>query len=950
MELLVTWLFVCLVIGMPAAATHSWLERRKCDDDRVKLAAPLVATGVAGYAAFFAYFAHPLLGHFLSVSILVAGCGYVLWHRGQRLLARQAAPLAVPALLMLGVGIFYLALLYLPDLGGEAETQSQARFLNEFPIDANLPKMLGDRLYAGESAKPFLPDPGWLSSDRPPLQAGLYLLARPWSDFFHLPAGLVYQCVGTLAQLFWIPATWLAAGLLGLSRFRSALAVVIIAASGFALFNSTFVWPKLLAGAFVLISALLLFDRSPGKSAGIPALAASAAALGWLGDGAVAFSLAPLGLLLLIPRAFPGWKNCVVAVAVFSGLALPWIAYQEIYDTPANRLVKWHLAGVAAIDSRTTWEAIHDSYAALTPAQVLAGKRANFHTLTSGSAWSSLNVFTGRLMDRKVEEATYVFRSLGVLNLAWVLAPISWLIRRRGPDRFGLHAALAAWTLLTMAFWAVVLFPPLATTVQSSSFAMMLSLFLLATVWLLGLPRWLGIPILSWHAFSFAITWLPYYRSTPLYPAMFVLMAAAVLMVALVLRRARDEAASKRLPLLAHGRRWLESLAPSDGAYPWRAALVTFAVVLEILFLRRPEAFIHPQFWAEDGSVFFLQAEFMGKSALTLSYGGYHNLIPRLFAAAAAGLDPLWMPAAFFWSSIAVVGAVTFALFSNRLPLQHRSLLALALVLVPHTGEAFHALTNVQWVSALGLVLLLVARDPRRGGEWAIDITVAILVGLTGIFSLLFAPIFLVRAYARRTKAAWLIAGVVMIAAATQSVAFIHSNLVASASSNLPSAFVRVLSLRTWGTLLLPSGIAAAAPTAGLCLLAVLATAALWRGAKEQRMTKMMLWASALAVLAGAAYKFRTESALLTEVANGDRYFFLPKVLLLWLLILEWDSPKRWLVRTACGLALFASLANFRFTPFINYHWPDWARRIRAGERVIVPINPEDSTFTYPGR
>lgn len=537
MLLLATWIIVCGLVALPAAAAHRWLVRRGWDDERVLLAAPLVFVGVIGYLVFWAYFFYPGFGRVVSFSLVPGLLG--LWMRSRPRLAPGIASrgLALPALLGFAIGLFYLALLYLPELGHEPEWQSSFRFLYPFPIDANLPKMLGDRLYAGEPVKPFLPDAGWLSSDRPPLQVGLYLLVRPWLEWLHLPVGLGYQCLGTLAQLCWLPGAWLLCHALKLGRRRSAVAILVIGASGFLLFNSTFVWPKLLAGGLVLMAGGLLLDRSAPRSPALTGLAAAAAALGWLAHGAAAFSLVILALLLVLPRYFPGWKNCLIAAAVFGLLALPWTAYQKFYDPPANRLLKWHLAGVVAIDARGTLETIRDSYAALPRENLIANKHINLDMLFRGSHASALDFFTTSIRQRRVDEFFYVFRSLGVLNLAWAVAPFVWLLRRRGPRHFELQGLLLGWTVLTLVFWVLVMFIPASTVVHSSSYAMMLSLMLLAVVFILDLPVWIASTMLGWHLLDFALTWVPYYGSAPIHPGMIWLMALSTGLIGFALWR-----------------------------------------------------------------------------------------------------------------------------------------------------------------------------------------------------------------------------------------------------------------------------------------------------------------------------------------------------------------------------------------------------------------------------
>ncbi|MDB6170225.1 MAG: hypothetical protein JWM88_3089 [Verrucomicrobia bacterium] len=535
MLLLLTWLLVFLLVALPVHATGVWLRRRGETDPGVLIAAPLVACGIAAYAAFGLFFLHPVAGKVFSYGVMV-GSGWFVW-RDRRNFSTGVGSWRIPALLVLAIGLFHLALLYLPELGREPEWQAQGRFLYEFPMDANLPKLLGDRLYDGVSPKPFLPDAGWLSSDRPPLQAGFYLLVRPWLELAHLPVGLGYQCIGTLVQLFWVPAFWLAGRRLGLAPRPTAAVILLTAASGFALFNGTYVWPKLLAGAYTLMAAGLLLRAAATPTRFSAAVAGAAAALAWLAHGGAAFSLGTLVLVLVVPRWFPGWKNTAAAAGVLALLVLPWTAYQKAYDPPGNRLVKWHLAGVVPIDARPVFQTVGDEYDALAHDTLVANKRANFKTLFYGDFKSALDVFTTPARQRRVEEFFYVFRSLGILNLAWVLAPLAWLVRRRLPSGFEPQVFLLAWTAATLVAWPLLMFIPGSTILHQGSYAMVLSLFLLAIVFLLQLPRWLGIPVLVWHVLGFGLTWVVYYKSAPLEGTMFVLMALAAGLAGFTLRR-----------------------------------------------------------------------------------------------------------------------------------------------------------------------------------------------------------------------------------------------------------------------------------------------------------------------------------------------------------------------------------------------------------------------------
>jgi hypothetical protein len=96
----------------------------------------------------------------------------------------------------------------------------------------------------------------------------------------------------------------------------------------------------------------------------------------------------------------------------------------------------------------------------------------------------------------------------------------------------------------------------------------------------------------------------------------------------------------------------------------------------------------------------------------------------------------------------------------------------------------------------------------------------------------------------------------------------------------------------------------------------------------------------------------RHELTAFTRLNDGDRYLFIPKVLVAWLLISGWSQAGwiRWSTLTACGLLLLTTATHWRYERLPDRHWPDYARRIEAGERVEgIRVNP-GVTFSHPGR
>jgi hypothetical protein len=89
------------------------------------------------------------------------------------------------------------------------------------------------------------------------------------------------------------------------------------------------------------------------------------------------------------------------------------------------------------------------------------------------------------------------------------------------------------------------------------------------------------------------------------------------------------------------------------------------------------------------------------------------------------------------------------------------------------------------------------------------------------------------------------------------------------------------------------------------------------------------------------------------NLTNGDRYFFLPKLLTAWLLISGWSAAGffRGAATAACGLGLVATAVDWHYERLVDHDWPEYARRIEAGEPVShIPLNPKGRFFDHPGR
>ena len=376
--------------------------------------------------------------------------------------------------------------------------------------------------------------------------------------------------------------------------------------------------------------------------------------------------------------------------------------------------------------------------------------------------------------------------------------------------------------------------------------------------------------------------------------------------------------------------------------------LGVLAVAAALLGVRRAQAWSHPQFWAED-AYFYERARTLGWRALTLPYAGYLHTIPRIIAALSARFDPAWVPLILTGCAGALTLYVASRALSERCPLPHfAGLCGVAVVLVPDTREVLLTVANLQWVLAGGLILLLISRDPESLGQRAHDAAAALALGLTGPFCIILAPLFLWRAWNRRTRASRALAALVAACALVQAYIIRLEPPGAAGTPRDPIAgelALPVIAHRLGGSILLGSlapyrkdpimgAVLGAATLAGIGYLAF--------KAGSLRRERVLLGLILTGVLAGALFRTRYSLNEYFTVDAMSRYLYVPQLIAIWLLLTVASERNR-AGRVATIVLLVAFLANLprlREPAYADLHWSRYVPMIRAGEAVAVPINP----------
>lgn len=217
------------------------------------------------------------------------------------------------------------------------------------------------------------------------------------------------------------------------------------------------------------------------------------------------------------------------------------------------------------------------------------------------------------------------------------------------------------------------------------------------------------------------------------------------------------------------------SYAGSQVAVPAVHGVTAGAWIVAALLINMYHAWPYirvPQFWGEEGKVFFREAYEGGLAPMLHTCEGYLHLYPRLTSFLATLLPLAWAPALAMLAAVIGQGMLYVALWSPRLPLSYwaRAACTVAVALIPNGGEIILNLTNVQWFFGPALVLVLLREAPRdRRQLWADSAWLAVF-GTTGPYLVLFLPLAAVARAAGKTRLsrleAWRWAIATMIAVA----------------------------------------------------------------------------------------------------------------------------------------------------------------------------------------
>lgn len=414
--------------------------------------------------------------------------------------------------------------------------------------------------------------------------------------------------------------------------------------------------------------------------------------------------------------------------------------------------------------------------------------------------------------------------------------------------------------------------------------------------------------------------------------------------------------------------------ASGSGSRRWNfipngAVLSLFYLLFAALLVtRRPDCICNPQFWAEEGTRFFVDARehSVWLNLATYSYG-YFDLLVRLIHQLAALVCLECAPLVLVISALAIQASIPAFVISGRcanwigiFPIR----LAAALLYcgLPNSFETHCIVLHARVHLAVLAALVIVSTPPLSRLGKVFDAVTLTLSAFSGPFVLLLAPAALQRQWQARTSAARRNCLILVIGFILAIFAVIESGgqrLGVPLGASVRDGIRIVGGQFTLGFFLseklyagiLRQGWFDLATVAGFLALALIIFLILAYGKAEPRYLLFIALGSlviALAAPIGAASGMTLWQTLWSIPGNGQRYYLVPMAMLLFALSALVGCGKtnvsRWIAATLLLiLGATGERNDWKLPAFTDFQFRNYValyRSVPPGSYVTVPINP----------
>ncbi len=376
-----------------------------------------------------------------------------------------------------------------------------------------------------------------------------------------------------------------------------------------------------------------------------------------------------------------------------------------------------------------------------------------------------------------------------------------------------------------------------------------------------------------------------------------------------------------------------------------------------IRFLPRLE---HPQFYAEDCSIFYKQAHDLGIYSIKLGYSGYQHFYQRIVALIAQ-FFPLRDGPTIFIAAFYLLQLYCWAMIWSKrhhFSTATRVFMTFLVVLAPSDGEVFLNLTNTNWTTPFALILLMTA-DPAHSKRALIFDSICLCVFIfSGVIGLLLLPIFICRWLLLRWKKL-LQPGQTRQLLMYATFALLYATGLIIKTSQMTGGMEGFSSL--WLQLTrftLPTFFGSIHPdiyypefAAGgimsMILLSLLIAVSLLKQS-DTNLLSLQLILLYCAVLTRLASIYQGRECSINHLAyyNSNRYMYVPHLCLFWMMAIAVTSSRKGAIASICrgtatALLVIAILFNLKCFDIVK-RWPEYdfaksAQEYETTGKTIVP-------------
>ncbi|MFT3780988.1 MAG: hypothetical protein QM790_03165 [Nibricoccus sp.] len=369
-----------------------------------------------------------------------------------------------------------------------------------------------------------------------------------------------------------------------------------------------------------------------------------------------------------------------------------------------------------------------------------------------------------------------------------------------------------------------------------------------------------------------------------------------------------------------------------------------------------PDRFLNPQFYAEDG-LWYTEFLKLGWNSFVTHYGGYLLTADRLVALVAVQVPLRYAPALMNIAALIFTLCVAGRLLSSRNPLPYKPWIAFVLVLLPYLDDTLMTITNIQWVLAVGLVMLMISDDAENLSSRWYDYIYILVAGLTGVHCVLLFPLFAARLAVRKSRESGILLALIAVTACIQAWFVLHApaltpnNPVPFSATSIPAVLGYRIFLQPFaGAWTIGPGPVGLLSTCGFIVVALFLLLGIDPKRDNLKSPTVFLTAAAFVYIAASLFRFKAMLPMFLSPEGLSRYFYVPQILLVWLLIARMRD-RTW--RSAISAVLLAALAAstfslFRATPLIDYRWSEEVRSLKPDQPAAIPINPKGWVFQLP--